>query len=263
MTESIIATTQAKRALREGKVVLGTMVAEMRQPSVMQLLANADFDFCIIDNEHGPFNIETIADLSRAGRYYGVTPIVRVPELTYTYLAQSLDVGAQGVMIPRITSVEQVQQAVQIIKYPPVGARGCALNRGHTNFLAGSVADVMARANEETLLVIQIETKEALEQVEEIVAVPGVDVAFIGPNDLSIALGVHGQTTSPTMVAAMERVVAACQKHHVAAAIQLADVSLATQWIQKGIQMVSYSAETSLLISAGLAATSALRSVTA
>jgi len=259
MLESIIAPTRVKHALREGKVVLGTMVAEIRQAAIMQLLANAGFDFCIIDNEHGPFNIETIADLSRAARLYGITPIVRVPDLAYPYLAQALDVGAQGVMLPRVTTVEQVRQAAQIIKYPPVGARGCALNRAHTNFLGGSVIDIMARANEETMLVIQIETKEALEQVEEIVAVPGVDVAFIGPNDLSIALGVHGQTTSPTMVAAIERVVTACQKQNVTAAIQLADVQLATEWIQKGIHMVSYSAETGLLMSAGLAATSVLR----
>ena len=263
MLESIIAPTRVKHALREGKVVLGTMVAEIRQAAIMQLLANAGFDFCIIDNEHGPFNIETIADLSRAARLYGITPIVRVPDLAYPYLAQALDVGAQGVMLPRVTTVEQVRQAAQIIKYPPVGARGCALNRAHTNFLGGSVIDIMARANEETMLVIQIETKEALEQVEEIVAVPGVDVAFIGPNDLSIALGVHGQTTSPIMVAAIERVVAACQKHNVTAAIQLADVQLATEWIQKGIPMVSYSAETGLLMSAGLAATSALRKAVA
>lgn len=259
MTEAIIASTRVKHALREGKLVLGTMVAEIRQPSIMQLLANAGFDFCIIDNEHGPFGIETIADLSRAARCYGITPIVRVPELAYPYLAQSLDVGAQGVMLPRVTNVGQVRQAAQIIKYPPVGARGCALNRGHTNFMGGNVSDIMARANEETMLVIQIETKEALDQVEEIVAVPGVDAAFIGPNDLSIALGVHGQTNAPVMVAAMERVVAACQKHGVAPAIQLADLQLATQWIQKGITMVSYSAETNLLMSAGLAATGALR----
>lgn len=261
MTEAIIASTRVKHALREGKLVLGTMVAEIRQASIMQLLANAGFDFCIIDNEHGPFSIETIADLSRAARCYGITPIVRVPDLAYPYLAQSLDVGAQGVMLPRVTNVEQVRQAAQIIKYPPVGARGCAQNRAHTNFMAGNVAEVMARANEESMLVIQIETKEALEQVEEIVAVPGVDAAFIGPNDLSISLGVHGQTTSPIMVAAMERIVAACQQHNVAAAIQLADVQLATQWIQKGMQMVSYSAETNLLMSAGLAATGALRKV--
>lgn len=259
MANSLIAPNRAKRALRDGQAVIGTMVAEIRQPAVMQLLANAGFDFVIIDNEHGPFNIETIADLSRTALYVGLTPIVRVPDLTYPYLAQSLDSGAQGVMIPRITSVEQVQQAVQIVKYPPVGQRGNALSRGYTNFKAGPVTEVMAQANEETMVVIQIETRAALDQIDAIVAVPGVDVAFIGPNDLSIALGVPGQPTSPVLVSAIETVMAACQRHGVTAAIQMNDLKLAAQWAQQAIKMISFSAETGLLVSAGLNATGAIR----
>jgi len=251
MLDSIIAPNPLRQALRAGNTVLGTMVAEIRQPAIMQLLAIAGFNFTIIDNEHGPFNIETIADLSRAGRAYGITPIVRVPELSYTYLAQSLDVGAQGIMLPRVYTVEQVKAAIQIVKYPPEGQRGNALNRGHTNFQGGPVLDIMARANQENLTVIQIETKEALEQVDAIAAVPGVDVLFIGPNDLSIALGVAGPPTSPTMVAAIEKVVAACQRHGIYCAIQLADVNLARHWAANGIPMISYSAEASLLINAG------------
>ncbi len=259
MLESIIAPNPIRAALNQGKTVLGTMIAEIRQPAIMQLLSLAGFDFAIIDNEHGPFNIETIADLSRAGRCYGVTPIVRVPDLAYPYLAQSLDVGAQGIMLPRVYSVEQVKEAVQIVKYPPQGMRGCALNRGHTNFQPGPVLDIMARANQENLTVIQIETKEALEQVDAIAAVPGVDVLFIGPNDLSISLGVAGPPTQDVMVAAIEKVVAACQKHGVTCAIQLADVELCRHWAANGIPMISYSAETGLLIGAGQAATNGIR----
>lgn len=259
MLDSILAPNPLRQSLRAGNIVLGTMVAEIRQPAIMQLLAIAGFNFTIIDNEHGPFNIETIADLSRAGRAYGITPIVRVPELAYPYLAQSLDVGAQGIMLPRVYTVEQVQQALQIIKYPPEGQRGCALNRGHTNFQGGPVLDIMARANQENLVVIQIETKEALDHVDEIAAVPGVDVLFIGPNDLSISLGVAGPPTSPTMVAAIEKIVAACQRNHIYCAIQLADIELARHWAANGIPMISYSAETNLLINAGLAATKGIR----
>lgn len=259
MLDAIIAPNPLRQALRAGNTVLGTMVAEIRQPAIMQLLAIAGFNFTIIDNEHGPFNIETIADLSRAGRAYGITPIVRVPELSYTYLAQSLDVGAQGIMLPRVYTVEQVKEAVQIVKYPPDGQRGNALNRGHTNFQGGPVLDIMARANQENLTVIQIETKEALEQVDAIAAVPGVDVLFIGPNDLSISLGVAGPPTTPTMVAAIEKVVAACQRHGIYCAIQLADVNLARHWAANGIPMISYSAEASLLINAGQAVTKGIR----
>lgn len=259
MLDSIIAPNPLRQALCAGNTVLGTMVAEIRQPAIMQLLAIAGFNFTIIDNEHGPFNIETIADLSRAGRAYGITPIVRVPELSYTYLAQSLDVGAQGIMLPRVYTIEQVKEAIQIVKYPPAGQRGNALNRGHTNFQGGPVLDIMARANQENLTVIQIETKEALEQVDAIAAVPGVDVLFIGPNDLSISLGVAGPPTSPTMVAAIEKIVAACQRHGIYCAIQLADVNLARHWAANGIPMISYSAEASLLINAGQTVTKGIR----
>jgi 2-keto-3-deoxy-L-rhamnonate aldolase RhmA len=259
MAPSIISTNRIKQALRNGQTVVGTMVAELRQSAVMQLLANAGFDFVIIDNEHGPFNIETIAELGRAARLYGLTPIVRVPDLAYPYLAQSLDVGAQAIMLPRIYTVEQAQQAVQIIKYPPVGMRGCALNRAHTNFMAGPVAEVMAQANDETMLVIQIETQSALDAVDEMAAVPGVDVLFIGPNDLSIALGAPGQSSSPVLVSAIERVMEAGERHRVAVAIQMNDMKLATHWAQRGIRMISYGAETGLLVSAGLNATKSIR----
>lgn len=258
MPESIIATNQMKKTLREGKPVVGTMVCELRQPAVMQLLANAGFDFAIIDNEHGPFNIETIADLSRTAKLVGVTPIVRVPDLAYPYVAQSLDAGAQGVMIPRVTGVEQVQEAVQMMKYPPVGRRGLALSRGHTDFLSGGMPETMSQANEETLLIIQIETRQAIAAIEQIAAVPGVDVLLVGPSDLSISLGVPGQMEAAVMEQAISAMIAACQPHGVAPAIHMNNVELAVQWAQKGIQVLSSGSETGLLMSAGLALTSKL-----
>src|SRR6185503_10151161 len=99
-------------------------VVEFRQPAVMTLLANAGLDFVLIDNEHGPFSIETIADLSRAARGAGITPIVRVPELTYAHVVQPLDAGAQGIMLPRVTNRDQVELCVACMKYVPQGRRG-------------------------------------------------------------------------------------------------------------------------------------------
>ncbi len=261
MATSPIAPNRIKASLRNGQAVLGTMLAEIRQPAVMQLLVNGGFDFVIIDNEHGPFNIETIADLSRTAVYLGLTPIVRVPDIDYPYIAQSLDAGAQGIMAPRISTVEQVHKVVQTVKYPPVGQRGSALGRGHTGFRGGAVSEIMAQANQETMVVIQIETPGALESIDEIVAVAGVDAAFIGPNDLSIALGVPGQMTSPVLIAAIEKVMDACARHGVTAAIQMNDMKLALHWAGRGIKMLSYSAEVAILSSASLTATNALREV--
>lgn len=259
MVQFIVAKNQMKQALQNGQSLVGTMVAEIRQPAIMQLLKNAGFDFVIIDNEHGPFNIETIADLSRAAKYVGLTPIVRVPDLSYPFLTQPLDAGAQGLMLPRIVDAEQVKQVLQMIKYPPLGRRGCALSRGHTNFGSGPLAESMATINEETIVVVQIETAEAVENVEEIVSVPGVDITLIGPNDLTIALGVPGQLDSPKLHAAIERMLDACDRHDVFPAIHINDLEWAAYWAKKGMRVLSSTSEMGLIVRAGLAVTSTIR----
>ena len=259
MTSPLFPINQAKLALKEGRSVIGTMLAEIRQPAIMQVLLNAGFDLVIIDNEHGPFNIETIADLSRTARWLGLTPIVRVPDLAYPYLAQSLDGGAQGIMLPRVYTVEQVEQAVQIMKYPPLGLRGCAFSRGHSDFQPKPLTETMAQANDETMLVVQVETKEAVDNIEAIVTVPGVDVALVGPTDLSIALGVPGQLGSPILHAAIEKVIAVCQQHNVYPGIHINGKEAATHWATKGMRLVSSESETGLLTQAGLGLTSAIR----
>ena len=259
MTESIFPRNRAKQALKSGHSLLGVMVVEVRQPSIMQILANAGYDIAIIDNEHGPFSIETIADLSRAARWVGITPIVRVPDLAYPYLAQSLDSGAQGVMLPRIYTAEQVEQAVQIMKYPPIGQRGCAFNRGHSDFKSLPVKEGTAEANEETMLVVQIETKEAVDDVEAIISVPGVDVALVGPGDLSIALGVPGQMNAPILHKVIEKVIDACQKKGVYPAIHINALEDSTYWAKRGMRLVSGQSETGILLEAATQRTSDIR----
>jgi 2-keto-3-deoxy-L-rhamnonate aldolase RhmA len=255
---SIIAPNRIKHVLRNGQSVIGTMIVEIRQPAVVQLLANAGFDFVIIDNEHGPFNIETIAELSRAAKHLGLTPLVRVPDLTYAYVAQTLDAGAQGIMIPRVADARQVRDVVQMMKYPPQGSRGNALSRGHTDFKSGSVAEALASTNEETMLIVQIETQSAVESIEEIVTTPGVDVTLIGPNDLSISLGLPGQIDSPQMHAAIEKMMDACQQHGVFPGIHMNNLALAVYWAKKGMRLVSSNAEIGLMMQAGREVTETL-----
>jgi 2-dehydro-3-deoxyglucarate aldolase/4-hydroxy-2-oxoheptanedioate aldolase len=258
MENTIIPQNKLKRRLREGQACIGTMLVEFRQPSVMQLLANAGFDFVIIDNEHGPFSIETIADLSRAARQLGVTPIVRVSDITYTQITQALDSGAQGIMIPRVTEPQQVVSALNMMKYPPVGKRGSVLARGHTDFKGGSVAEAMTAANQESMLVVQVETLPALECLDEILSITGVDVALVGPNDLSIALGVPDQMQHPKLEAAIERTIAVCNRRGIVPAIHMNDLQLAAMWTGRGMRMISVSSEVGLTMKAGSEAVAAV-----
>lgn len=240
--------------LHEGKSAIGTMLIEVRQPSVMQMLSNAGLDFVIIDNEHGAFNIETISDLSRASRQVGITPIVRVPEWSYAHITQPLDSGAQAIMVPRITEAQQVREILQMMKYPPLGRRGSVVARGHTDLKSGSVVDAMKDANEELMLIVQIETKQALEKMDEILSVPGVDVALVGPTDLSVALGIAGQMTDLTLVSAINSTIGACHRHNVFPAIHMNDLTLASHWASKGMRMVSFNSEVGMMTQAAAGA---------
>lgn len=259
MTDTAVPPNRLRQRLAAGKTVIGTMLVEIRQPGIMTLLANAGFDFVLIDNEHGAFNVETIADLSRAARDLGVTPVVRIPELTYAHVAQSLDGGAQAIMLPRVTAREQVEECVRYMKYPPEGRRGAVLARGHTAFRVGPLADTLAGMNRETFLVIQIETAEAVERLDDLLTVPGVDAALIGPTDLSLALGVPGRMDDPSLVGAIERTMAACKTHGVVPAIHTNDVAMTSSWARRGMRMVSINSEAGLLMTAASQAIKTIR----
>lgn len=259
MNDSIIPPNLIRSKLARGELVVGTMLIELRQPSVMTMLANAGFDFVLIDNEHGPFSVETIADLSRGARDAGVTPIVRIPELTYAHVAQALDGGAQGIMLPRVTARAQVEECIKFMKYPPAGRRGAVLARGHTAFRAGPLAETLAVANRETFLIVQIETAEAVEHLDEILSVPGVDAALVGPTDLSLALGVPGSTDAPALIQAIERTMASCKTHGVLPAIHTNDVAMTAGWARRGMRLVSINSEVGLLTAGARAAIGVIR----
>ena len=250
MSSTIIPVNRLKQTLEAGKSAVGTMIVELRQPSVLQLLANAGLDFIIIDNEHGAFNIETICDLSRAARQLGITPVVRVPEWSYAHITQPLDSGAQAIMAPRITDAQQVKEILQMMKYPPLGRRGSVVARGHTDLKSGPIVETMQDANRESMLVVQIETKQALEKVDEIVSVPGVDVALVGPTDLSVSLGIPGKMTDPLLVSAISSTIEACKRHKKYPAIHMNDLTLASHWASKGMRMVSFNSEIGMLTQA-------------
>jgi 2-keto-3-deoxy-L-rhamnonate aldolase RhmA len=245
--------------LSDGGLAVGTMLVEVRQPSIMPILANGGFDFVLIDNEHGPFTVETIADLSRAARDAGVTPIVRVPELAYAHVTQALDGGAQGIMLPRVTEPEQVKTCLRWMKYAPMGRRGAVLARGHTGFRAGPLAETLTVLNQESFLIVQVETAEALEQLDAILPIPGVDAALVGPTDLSLALGVGGQMQHPVLVEAIERVLAACGRHGVIPAIHTNDVAMTAEWARRGMRLVSINSEVGLLTAGAAQAVGEIR----
>ena len=234
--------------LQAGQPVIGTMIQEISTPFIVHALANAGFDFVYVDLEHGRFGIEAAIGLIQTIRLTKMVPLVRVPDNQYYFIARLMDAGAQGVMIPRVETRQQAEAAVQAIRYPPIGQRGLAVARGHNDYQRQDPLTFTQEANAENLLIVQIESKRAVENVDDIISTPGVDIALIGPGDLSLSLGIPLKMDHPLMVDAVEKVVASCKRHNVIAGIHVGDLKAIKYWSQNGIPLLSGSSDLDILL---------------
>ena len=178
-----------RQHLKSGETLIGTMVQEVRTPAIAQILDQVGFDFFMLDMEHGALNLETAAEIMRAARLAGIPPLVRVAGPQYELIGRILDQGAVGVMLPRVESRADVDFLVQSIKYPPLGKRGMSSDAPHSGYRARPLAEFVEINNADTIAIAQIERKAAIENIDHILSVPGVDVALVGPEDLSVSLG--------------------------------------------------------------------------
>ena len=183
--------------------------------AVVEVLARSGLDAVIIDTEHGPFDVELAEKLVMAAELHGITPLVRAKDASRASVLKLLDIGAMGLVIPFIKSVDEVRQIVAYGKYRPLGDRGYGLTRKNGFGLDPMVADGLEGyfnwSNENTLILPQCETVEALEQIEDIAALPGVGGIFVGPFDLSVSMGLTRQFGHPDFLAALARVLKACK----------------------------------------------------
>lgn len=224
--------------LREGNRIVGTMVRMVRNPAIAQIAYHAGLDFIMFDLEHGPHSIETVSDVTKVARSIGLGIFARVPELAKGYVSRLMDAGIEGVMVPMISTPKEAQQLVQWSRYAPIGNRGLGSNGELTNF-AGMGSDAptfMKRQNELTLAIAQIETAEAIKNIDAIAAVEGIDVLLIGPNDLANSLGVPGDIMGEVNQSAIGKVADAAEKYHKVFAIHGND-ALLEKWNPR-MQMV-------------------------
>jgi len=237
-----------KKALSEGRLQLGTNFGHFRSTEVPRILATAGFHWAFIDCEHGSFDIETVYDLCRTSVACGLSPVVRVASLEYDLIARALDCGAEGIIFPRVESVELLQQAVSWTKFPPVGVRGYGLAAVHLDYAKASIAEAIEHMNKEIMVVLQIETVKAFEMRDELLSVKGVDTVMVGPADLSISLGVPGDFQNPKMVTTMEAIVASCNAHGVHPGTQTRTIGLAKFWKERGMKFLGCSSDISMML---------------
>ena len=205
---------EIKEKMESGQKVYGTMLRVSRNPAVCYLAKNGSLDYVMFDCEHSNYSYETLHDMFIMGNALGLGGLLRVPQLSRDHISRALDCGAAGAMVPMTETVQQAQEIVRWSKYPPLGERRYGSGGPSTDYVGGGKhAEVMERVNRKIIAIAQIETKQAVDNADQIAAVEGIDVLLIGPNDLSISLGIPGDLMNPIELEAIAHVAASCKKH--------------------------------------------------
>jgi 2-keto-3-deoxy-L-rhamnonate aldolase RhmA len=252
-----------RQKLAAGQAVFGTMLTECLAPEVAVALAASGVDFFIIDTEHSPGDFHEIQALARAARQFGIAPLVRITDNEYFLVARALDCGAAGVVMPRIHTAADARRVVEAVKYPPLGRRGFSQKSHFSDFLPCGMPEYIERTNQETVVVVQVEYEDTLADLDNIVAVPGVDATMIGPQDLSVSLGVPGQMGHEKMKAAFRRVAESCARSPVAAGIHMRDLAPLLERKAQGYRFLVYSIDMALMMQALKQGLETLRAATA
>ncbi len=214
----------------------GIMATEFFTPGFCQIAANAGAEFVIFDMEHGAVGIDTLKAQIAFARGTGVVPFVRVPGLAYHLIAPVLDAGAMGIMVPMIETAEQAANLAKWCRYRPDGVRGLGFGAGHDDYDRGDVVAKMQSENERTLVIALVETKTGIGNADEILAVPGIDVGWLGHYDLTSTMGITAAFDEPAFHAAVDTLLTACRRHGKAAGFLAGSAEMAREWRRKGFR---------------------------
>jgi 2-dehydro-3-deoxyglucarate aldolase/4-hydroxy-2-oxoheptanedioate aldolase len=235
-----------KQKLAQGGHAFGAMTFEFFSPGMPQIVAAAGAEFVIFDMEHSGISIETVKAQVALCRGLPLMPGVRVPATEYHFIANCLDAGAMSIMVPMVESAAQAREIVSFAHYPPQGRRGAAFGVAHDDYGPGSVTDKIAAARRRTQVIAQIETDKGAAAVEEIAAVDGIDVLWLGHFDLSNFMGIPAQFQHPDFLAAVQRIVAAAEKHGKVAGFMATDETWARDYLKHGFRMMAYGLDSGL-----------------
>jgi len=228
-----------KEKIKQGGVAYGVFMTGYG-PTTVEMLGHIGFDFVILDAEHSPIDIESCENMVRAAESANITPLIRVAINIRQNILRYLDTGAMGVQIPMVENKEDAQAVVESVKYPPEGQRGLAGVRAADYGIPRPLGEYVKDANRETMTIVQIETVKAAGNIKEILTVPGIDVFFIGPNDLSSAMGYPGQQNHPEVQKLISYLVNEIRAAGKAAGTTAYDFDLLKKNKERGFQYICY-----------------------
>lgn len=228
-----------RRRVKNGEFLVAAAVVDCRSGAVIEAYKAAGYDYILIDREHTALNSETILEHIRLCRALDLSCVVRVAEPSYAELNRTLDQGPDGIFVPRIRSRVEVENVMALVKYAPLGKRGLGSSTCPAGRYMGwpSVEEMTQTLNESIMVGIQIETAEAMEDLDGILSVPGIDVAVVGNDDLSLSLGIPGQCKTEKYRDAVKRIISACNRNSVLPGIAAGDPDIIKYWAECGMRM--------------------------
>ena len=237
-----------KEKIRDREPVFGTMISEMACPNLARIFKAAGFAYMIVDCEHGYFDYSQLAAMVSVANGAGIGAVVRIPTIDRGVITKVLDMGADGLLVPMVNTADEARQIVSYAKYPPLGHRGASTQRAHTNYDPPKLEEYFEIANARTIILAQIETRQALDHVGEIAAVEGIDAVVIGPNDLSIDLGVPGDLGAPAMKEAQRIVAEAAARAGKASGMITSRTDVIRECRDRGMTVLSCDSEVGMLL---------------
>ncbi len=227
--------------------IRGAMIFEFFSPGIPLILKNSGCDFIIFDMEHGGLSLQQFKTLAAISNANKILPLIRIPELSYNYIARALDLGAAGIMTPMVNSAVEAKKIVQSSKYPPLGLRGAGFGFAHDNYINNNPLSYIEEANKKLVNIIQIESKLGLESVEEIASIDGVDCLWVGHFDLTNFLGIPGNFKSTIYLNAINRIVSAAKSNNKSLGIMVNNKDELEMYSKLGFNIIAVGTEMSLL----------------
>ena len=262
MTRTDPVPNHALARMRSGQVALGMIVRAVRSGEIAMIARATDHDFIFIDGQHALFDLETIGHMTLAALGCGVTPVVRVRSFQDPDIPRLLDAGVMGIVVPDVNTPAQAEQVVAAAKFPPLGRRSIGGPSPVFGLRGVPPAEAMRALNDLTMVVCMIETREAVNNVEAIAAVPGIDVLHIGCNDLLVDIGKPGEFQNPELVTAISRVIAAGKTHSVQIGLGGdKDIGRQKAWIEKGVGFITTQSDVAMLTAEATRRTAELRAI--
>lgn len=235
-----------KEKLKENKSIIGPFM-KLPSPAVVEIIGTAGFDYAIIDCEHGPLDMLKAEEMIRSAHLSNLGAVIRVSENNPVLISRALDIGADAVQIPQISCKEEAVEAVKAAKFQPLGERGVCRYVRAAGYSSVVKSEYFSSANEDTMVILQVEGLEGINNIDDILEVEGVDIIFIGPYDLSQSLGCTGDVENPLVVNKMKEVVEKAKAKNKIIGTFVDDIKTAHKYTKEGLQYISYSVDVGII----------------